>query len=84
MEKSLWTVAEAKAKFSLVMEQAQKAGPQTITRHGRSAVILVSSEEWERRTARNGSLAEFFAKSPLVGSKLSVKRTKDRPRQIQL
>jgi len=34
MPKSQWTVAEAKAKFSEVLERAHSRGPQTITRNG--------------------------------------------------
>jgi len=79
-----WTLAEAKAKFSLVVEQARSQGPQTITRHGRSAVVLVAAEEWERKTKRAGNLAEFFANSPLRASGLKVKRAKDRPRKLAL
>ena len=71
-----WTVAEAKAKLSEVIERARDGGPQTITRHGRSAAVVVSAEEWERRTKRTGTLAEFFAASPLHGSRLSVRRAK--------
>ena len=36
-----WTVAEAKAKFSQVIERA-RTGPQTITRNGRPAAVVVS------------------------------------------
>lgn len=79
-----WTVAEAKAKFSEVIDRAQSGGPQTITRNGRTAVIVVAAEEWERKTKRTGNLAEFFASSPLRGSGLKVKRSKDRPRKIDL
>lgn len=45
MKKKSWTVAEAKAKFSKVIDQAESQGPQTITRNGRSTVVLVSFEE---------------------------------------
>src|SRR5213082_2225634 len=38
MNANLWTVAEAKAKLSRVIEEAQKRGPQTITRRGRRAI----------------------------------------------
>jgi len=31
-----WTVAEAKAKFSEIIEKAMSEGPQTITRKGRT------------------------------------------------
>jgi prevent-host-death family protein len=79
-----WTVAEAKAKFSEVLEQAHARGPQTITRNGRKAAVIVDAEEWERKTHRSGNLAEFFASSPLLGSGVNVKRVKDRPRRNSL
>lgn len=82
MSKGIWTIAEAKAKFSEVVEEARSQGPQTITRHGRSAVVIVSAEEWERKTKRSGNLAEFFASSPLRESGLDIKRVKDRPRKV--
>jgi prevent-host-death family protein len=81
---STWTVAEAKAKFSEVIDQAQTRGPQTVTRHGRSAVVIVSVAEWERTTRRAGNLAEFFAASPLRNSGLVVRRRNDKPRPIAL
>jgi prevent-host-death family protein len=79
-----WTVAEAKAKFSELIERARSDGPQTITRNGRTAVVVVAAEEWERKTKRTGNLAEFFAASPLRGSAMRTKRVKDRPRKIDL
>lgn len=84
MEADLWTVAEAKAKLSEVIEHAQKSGPQTITRNGRRAVVVVDAAEWERKTRRSGNLAEFFAASPLRGSALKVRRSKDRLRPTDL
>lgn len=84
MSTDIWTVAEAKAKFSQVIERARSAGPQAITKNGRRAAVIVSAEEWERKTKRTGNLAEFFAASPLRGSGLKVKRLKDRPRKINL
>lgn len=79
-----WTVAEAKAKFSEVIERAMSEGPQTITRKGRTAAVVVGAEEWERKTRRVGTLAEFFAASPLRGSGLKVRRQTERPRKINL
>jgi prevent-host-death family protein len=79
-----WTVAEAKAKFSEVIDQAQAQGPQTITRNGRHAVVIVAAEEWERKTRRIGNLAEFFAASPLRRSRLRTKRPKHRMRAPEL
>jgi prevent-host-death family protein len=79
-----WTVAEAKAKFSEVLDRAETDGPQRVTRHGRDAAVVVSAEEWERKTRRRGNLAEFLADSPLRGSGLRVTRRKDRPRKPAL
>lgn len=79
-----WTVAEAKAKFSEVIDKAKSDGPQTITRNGRTAVVIVAVEEWERKTKRKGNLAEFFAASPLRGSGTKVTRLAGRLRKADL
>ena len=65
-------------------DRALADGPQTITRKGQKAVVVVSAEEWQRKTKRKGNLAEFFASSPLRGSDLRIKRSKDGPRAIEL
>ena len=79
-----WTIAEAKAKFSEVIDRAQSDGPQTITRNGRKAAVVVDAEEWERKTKRHGSLAEFFASSPLRGSGLQIKRVRGGARKVEI
>jgi hypothetical protein len=45
--------------------------------------ILSSVEEWERKTARSGSLAEFLLASPLRGAGLDLERSKDDAREIE-
>jgi prevent-host-death family protein len=82
--RTTWAVAEAKARFSEVIDRALVDGPQTITRKGKQAVVVVSAEEWQRKTTRKGNLAEFFAASPLRGTGLKIKRSKDGPREIEL
>jgi prevent-host-death family protein len=79
-----WSVASAKAHFSEVVNRALSEGPQLITRHGRQAVVVVSVKEWERKTKRVGTLADFFANSPLRGSKLKIERARDGFRPIDL
>jgi len=79
-----WTVATAKAHLSEVMNRAMSEGPQTITRNGRKAVVVVSAEEWEKKTKRKGTLVEFFANSPLRGSGLDIERIKGRIRRVDL
>jgi prevent-host-death family protein len=79
-----WSVAEAKARFSEVIENARAIGPQTITRNGRTAAVVVASEEWERKSRRKGSLAEFFASSPLRRSGLKISRLRGSIRKTGL
>jgi prevent-host-death family protein len=80
----VWTVADAKAHLSEVIDRALDRGPQVITRNGRKTAVVVSSEEWERKTKRQGNLAEFFASSPLRDSGLEVERRKDPARDVDL
>jgi prevent-host-death family protein len=84
MTAATWTVAEAKARLSEVIERARSGGPQTITKNGRTAVVVVDAEEWERKARRSGNLAEFFAVSPLRKSGLKIKRSKEGPRKVVL
>ena len=78
-----WTVADAKARLSEVMERAQ-TDPQTITRRGKPSVVIVSAEEWARKTQRKGSLAEFLLGSPLREANVDVERIRDMPRDLDL
>lgn len=79
-----WTIAEAKAKLSEMINTVEKQGPQTITRHGEPVAIVVSSAEWERKTKRKGSLVDFLNASPLRNSGLDLNRNYDTPAEIKL
>ena len=46
MTDGAWTLAEAKAKFSEVVERALREGPQHVTRNGRPAVVIVPEADW--------------------------------------
>jgi len=71
-------VAEAKSRFGELIDRAMREGAQEITRHGRRAVVIVSAEEWDRKTRRNEGLVQFLDRSPLRGSDLEVERLPDR------
>ena len=75
-----WTVTGAKARFAEVIERAQSM-PQTITRNGKPIVVVVSGEEWQRKTVRKGTLAEFLLDSPLRGAGLHL-RARDKRLRI--
>ena len=76
MTESSWTVAEAKAKLSEVIEKAQTSGPQRITRHGKPAVVVVSAEEGQptvksQNDARKAELKTGVRADPLVQAVLA-------------
>ena len=42
-----WSVQDAKNRFSELVEAAQRR-PQTVTKHGKPAVVVVAADEYER------------------------------------
>ena len=42
-----WSVQDAKNRFSEVVEAA-RSKPQTVTKHGKRAVVVVAAEEYDR------------------------------------
>jgi len=47
MEDTRWSVQDAKNRFSEVVEAAREK-PQTVTKHGKRAVVVVAAEEYDR------------------------------------
>jgi len=60
--------------LSELIALARARGPQTITRHGKATAILMAAEEKKPMPKRKGSLAKFFAASPLRNSGLVIER----------
>jgi prevent-host-death family protein len=79
-----WKVAEAKSRLSELIDRAMREGAQEITRHGRRAVVVVSAQEWDRKTRRNEGLVQFLDRSPLQGSGLEVERLPDLAPDVEL
>jgi antitoxin Phd len=82
-----WQLQDAKARFSELFRRARENGPQRVTKHGREAVVVLPAEEFARLTASQacqGSLVEFFAASPLCGSRIPLDRRRDLGREIRL
>jgi prevent-host-death family protein len=84
MSTHTWTVAEAKAKLSELIDKAQSEGPQRITKHGRTTAVVVAAQEWERKAKRKGNLAAFLTASPLRGSGIRLKRLPMHLRKVDL
>ncbi len=81
----IWQLQDAKNRFSQVVDNALRSGPQIITRHGQEVVIVLSVDEYRQMKASQGKLSDFFRESPLAGLDLDMSRDTSLPREgIQL
>lgn len=71
-----WQLQEAKNKLSQVVDDALNQGPQIITRHGVEVVIVIAYEQFQKMTAEEQKLSDFFRNSPLAGEELDLTRDK--------
>lgn len=81
---STWQLQEAKQKLSRVVDEAISSGPQTITRHGEEAVVVLSVEDYRRLTKTRKSLKGLLLEGPKIDGELDISRQKDLPRDIEL
>jgi prevent-host-death family protein len=84
MSTAVWQLQEAKTHFSEVVERAMKHGAQTVTKHGRPAVVIISAEEYKRNQAPQKSLISALRQCPEDLTKLVGKRSKETARSIKL
>ena len=63
---SQWQVQDAKARFSELLDETIKKGPQVVTRRGIETAVLVPVEEWNRlqKAARPSLKALLLAPEP--------------------
>jgi antitoxin Phd len=69
-----WQLQEAKNRFSEVVEEALKDGPQVITRRGVETAVVISFTDYRKMLLGRKRLSEFFRDSPLAGSNLDLTR----------
>ena len=60
MSRRDWSIQDAKNRFSEVVEAARRA-PQTVTKHGKPAVMVVDITEYERLRRLERAHAPSFA-----------------------
>lgn len=75
-----WQLQEAKNKFSQVVDEAVRDGPQIITRHGVETVVVISIEDYRRRYEGRAKLTKFLRESPLADYDLDLIRDPSPPR----
>jgi prevent-host-death family protein len=76
----VWQVQAAKQKFSELVQRAIYEVPQTVTRHGKEVVVVISAEEFYRLSDRKPDFKEFLLSGPDL-SVLDLKRMPDMPRE---
>ncbi len=87
-DQNLWQFQEAKSKFSHVVNNALASGPQTITRHGERAVVVLAYDEYEQ--LRNSqkpktTFKEWLSSTPpALGELLDTDLPRDYLREIDL
>ena len=60
MAQRSWSVQDAKNRFSEVVEAARRM-PQTVTKHGKPAVVVVDAVEYERLRCLERAQSPSFA-----------------------
>jgi antitoxin Phd len=70
----VWQLQDAKNKFSEVVDEAIKHGPQIITRRGVETVIVLSYAQYRKTMLNQKKLSDFFRESPLAGLDLDLSR----------
>jgi len=65
MTRHTWSVQDAKNRFSEVVEAARRK-PQTVTKHGKAAVVVVAADEYERLSKLQQLKAPSFAEMLLA------------------
>ncbi len=65
MPGTTWSVQDAKNQFSAVVEAARRE-PQTVTKHGKPAVVVIDAAEYQRLRQLERAKAPSFAETLLA------------------
>jgi prevent-host-death family protein len=56
----MWTLQDAKNRFSAVVDAAMAGTPQEVSRRGKPAVVVMSAQEYQRLVAAAVTRRESF------------------------
>ncbi len=79
-----WPLQDAKNRFSEVVDEALRSGPQIITRRGAETVVVVSVADWARLARPRRSLIDVLRRAPRVSGGLDAARSSDTGRDVEL
>jgi prevent-host-death family protein len=86
MDGSQWSLQDAKNSFSAVVEAACNEGPQTVTKRGKRAVVVLSADEYDRLNSKakdRPSFVEHLLAFPQGDSKFKFEGGKIKLRNIK-
>lgn len=78
-----WQLQEAKQRFSELVRRALEDGPQTVTRHGREAVVVVAAAEFAKIRVQRKDFKRFLRSAPDL-SRLRIARDRRRAPRVTL
>jgi antitoxin Phd len=78
----MWTLQDAKNRFSTVVDAALAGQPQEVTRRGKPAVVVLSATEYARLTAQAGAMRGTFVDHLLGFPGLEADRASITPRDV--
>ncbi len=79
----MWTIQDAKNRFSAVVDAALAGTPQEVTRRGKPAVVVLSAEEYQRLLKDAVTARESFAAHLLAFPAGDLPRAPATPRDVQ-
>ena len=78
----MWTLQDAKNRFSAVVDAAMKGTPQEVTRRGKPAVVVLAAGEYERLLREAGTGRGSFADHLLSYPGPEPERAEAQPREV--
>lgn len=82
MTGSTWQLQEAKNRFSELVDLAVKNGAQTVTKHGRPTVMVISVADYEKFVKPKRTLLEALRECPVDLSEIIEPRSKEPARDF--
>ena len=83
MPKTKWQLQEAKNRFSEVVALAIREGAQTVPKHGKPAVVILSVEDYESSVKPKKSLFSALRECPADLTDIIAKRIQDKARKVE-
>lgn len=79
----MWTVQDAKNKFSAVVDAALAGTPQEVSRRGKPAVVILSADEYHRLIDAAVTARESFADHLMAFPGAEIPRAGAVPRDVR-